>query len=634
MYTDMVGYTALGQRNESLSLALVEEQRKLIRPILSRHTGREVKTMGDAFLVEFPSALEAVRCAYDVQRATKEFNMTMPSEKGIHLRVGIHLGDVVDSQGDISGDAVNVASRIEQFADDGGVCLTRQVYESVRGKFEPEMQSLGPKSLKNVEEPLEVFRISMPWLIQGIERSSAQLDRRRVAILPFRNMSPDPNDEYFAEGMTEELITTLSKIGKLIVIARTSVMQYKNTIKRISDISKELGAGTLIEGSVRKSGNRVRITVQLLDSMTEGHVWAENYDKQLDDVFAIQSEIAEKVAKELRVQLVESDKEKLEKIPTTSTEAYVLYLKGRYFWNERTRDGISKAIRYFEEAVNRDERYALAYTGLADCYYILQNWAYAKPSEVLPKAKEYADKALLLEETLAEAHVSLAHILTCNWEIEQAARELRRAIQLNPNYARAHQFYGNLICKPRGDFEEALTAIEEAERLDPLSPMIGANKGDILLAAGRYTAAAQKYSEVIQANPEFFYAHMMLGEALVATGSFEEGIAAIKRSLEISPGNPVLLSRLASSYAVAGRTDEATDQLGELKQISELRFVPSSLVAEVYSSLRQPDIAFLWLDKALGEHGNSIVQDIRDPPFDAIRSDPRFLTLIRRLGLL
>ncbi|PYS58052.1 MAG: hypothetical protein DMF76_20465, partial [Acidobacteria bacterium] len=263
MFTDMVGYTALGQKNESLSLTLAEEQRTLLRPIFKRHAGREVKSMGDAFLVEFPSALEAVRCAYDIQRATREFNITLPEEQRVHLRVGVHLGDVVESQGDISGDAVNVASRIENLADDGGVCLTRQVYDHVQNKFELPLISLGPKSLRNVISSIDVYRMVMPW-DDAKAITATEHDTRRIVILPFANISPDPTDEYFSDGMTDELIAVLSKINGLRVVARTSAMRFKGEKATAGRIGEELKVGSLIEGSVRKSKNRVRITVELV----------------------------------------------------------------------------------------------------------------------------------------------------------------------------------------------------------------------------------------------------------------------------------------------------------------------------------------------------------------------------------
>src|SRR5438093_766744 len=306
MFTDMVGYTALGQTNETLSLALVNEQRKLIRPILIKHNGREVKTIGDSFLVAFSSALDAVRCAYDIQRITREFNISLPEARKLHLRIGVHLGDVVESQGDISGDAVNVASRIEQLAEDGGVCLTRQVYDHVQNKFELPLNSLGLRSLKNVNAPVEVFKIEMPWHEERAPQPT-QFDMNRIAVLPFVNMSPDHGDEYFADGITEELIDRLSQLSELRVIARTSMMIYKRKEKKASEIAKELRVGSLIEGSVRKAGNRIRITVQLIDGGTEEHLWSSRYDKDLDDVFAIQSDIAERVTDQAKVHLLDSE---------------------------------------------------------------------------------------------------------------------------------------------------------------------------------------------------------------------------------------------------------------------------------------------------------------------------------------
>src|SRR5437870_10731631 len=262
MFTDLVGFTALGQRNESLALSGLDERRELLRPIFIKHSGREVKTIGESFLVDFPSALSAVRCAYEIQKTAREFNNSIVEERRVHLRIGIHLGDILEVHGDISGDAVNVASRIESLADSGGVCLTRQVYDQVQNKFEVPLTSLGNKSLKNLRAPMEVFRMVMPWEAPG-SVSSIDRDARRIVILPFANISPDIADEYFADGMTDELIAVLSKFGSLRVVARTSVRRLKVEKATANRIGQELKVGSLIEGSVRTSKNRVRITVQL-----------------------------------------------------------------------------------------------------------------------------------------------------------------------------------------------------------------------------------------------------------------------------------------------------------------------------------------------------------------------------------
>ncbi len=368
MFTDMVGYTSLSQKNEALGLELLQEHRRLLRPLFPKHNGREIKTIGDSFLVEFASALEALRCAFDIQQLLNELDVNRPPEKRILLRVGIHLGDVVHSEKDVQGDAVNVASRIEPLASPGGITITEQVYHQIRNKFEFPFVSLGQQSLKNVHDPVEVYRVVLPWEMQLSNEPS--LEKRRIAVMPFTNISPDPRDEYFADGMTEELISTLSRIGELRVISRTSVMHYKGTSKNLGEIARELRVGSILEGSVRKASDDLRITAQLIDTGNDEHLWSQDYDRKLENVFAIQREIAQSVAEVLKIRLLSGEKKSIEKRPTENTEAYALYLKGRYYWNERVRDSNDKAVRCFEEAVKLDPNYALAYSGLADCYLI------------------------------------------------------------------------------------------------------------------------------------------------------------------------------------------------------------------------------------------------------------------------
>lgn len=294
MFTDIAGYTALSQKNEALALKLLKEHRKVIRPFITKHKGKEIKTIGDAFLVEFASALDAIRCAYEIQQSLHEKNESRVPEKQIAVRIGIHLGDVVHDEKDVYGDAVNVASRIEPLAEAGGISLSEQVYHQIRNKFEFPLVSLGRKNLKNVELPVEVYKIVLPWMNE--EREEVNYDKRRIAVLPFANISPDPNDEYLADGLTEELITRLAKMSGLKTIARTSVLPYKNKEMSIEDIARELKVGTIVEGSVRRAGDKLRLTVQLIDSQSSEHLWAETYDRDLKNVFEIQSDIAECVS--------------------------------------------------------------------------------------------------------------------------------------------------------------------------------------------------------------------------------------------------------------------------------------------------------------------------------------------------
>ncbi len=632
MFTDMVGYTALGQRDESLSLALLEEHRKMLRPIFARHNGREIKAIGDAFLVEFASALDAVRCAYDIQRASREFNFSLPSEKRIHLRIGIHLGDVVEAQGDILGDAVNVASRIEHLAKDGGVCLTQQVFDHVQSKFELSLVSLGKQALKNVKVPIEAYRIVMPWEETGVEREV--LDRRRVAVLPFYNMSPNPDDEYFADGLTEELITTLSKIGEISVISRTSVMQYRKSPKHARDVGKELDAGTIMEGSVRKAGNLVRITVQMVDAEKDRHLWAESYDRNLQDIFAIQTDIAKRVADVLRVKILAGEKEQIEKKPTTSTEAYTLYLKGRYYWNERSKEGLTKAIEYFRQAIQLDPTYALGYSGLADCHFIIAQWGFEDPSANFQKAETFVTKALGLDEKLAEAHTTLAGVLQYfEYDQARAEEEFRRAIDLRPSYATAHQWY-HLFLSGQERWEEAYAEITRALDQDPLSLIINDNLAYFFLVRKEYDRAIEILKKVLEMKPDFLDAHRVLLDVQLLTSKYDEAWQEAVMISKLSNGSTDGKGAQALVYAKMGKAEEARRLLAELEKRprGEGNVHPSS-IGLIFFMLGEMDRGFEWLEKAYEERDGYLPLLKTSPYLDPIRSDPRYHSLLSRMGL-
>jgi len=631
MFTDMVGYTALGQRDESLSLALLEANRKMLRPIFARHNGREIKTIGDAFLVEFASALDAVRCAYDIQRASREFNISLPSEKRIHLRIGIHLGDVVEAQGDILGDAVNVASRIQHLAGDGGVCLTQQVFDHVQSKFELSLVSLGKQALKNVRAPIEAYRIIMPWEA-GVERE--MLDRKRVAVLPFYNMSPNPDDEYFADGMTEELITTLSKIGEISVISRTSVMQYRKAPKNVKDVGKELDAGTILEGSVRKAGNMVRIAVQMVDAGKDKHLWAESYDRNLHDIFAIQTDIAKRVADALRVNILAGEKEQIEKKPTISTEAYTLYLKGRHYWNERSKEGVTKAIEYFKQALKLDPNYALGYSGLADCHLILAQWGFEDPSTNFQKAEALVTKALELDRNLAEAHAALAAIFFYfEYDQARAEEEFRRAIELRPNYSTGHQWY-HLFLLCHGRWEESYAEIVKALELDPFSLIMNDNLGFYFFARKDYERAMEQSKKVLEMKPDFTSAHWTLMSAQLLASKYDEAQEEAMMISRLSNGVLAGKQALALAFAKIGKAEEARRLLAELEERpKEEEYVYPSRIALILFVLGEVDRGFEWLEKAYEEHDGNLPFLRANPLYDSVKSDPRYLSILKRMGL-
>ena len=634
MYTDLVGYTALGQRNEALSLAVVEEQRRLIRPILAKHNGREVKTMGDASLVVLPSALDAVRCAYDVQRTTREYNFALPYDRSIHLRVGVHLGDVIESAGDVFGDAVNIASRIETLAEDGGVCITRQVYDQVQNKFELPFKSLGPRSLKNVNLPIEVYRIVMPW--EGTTRS----DKTRIAVLPFLNISPDPNDEYFSDGITDELISTISKIQELGVIARTSAMKYKGSGKGIAEIGRELQVGSILEGTVRKAGSKLRITVQLIDPQTEEDMWTESYDRELQDVFGIQSDIAKRVAEALKVRLRAGETQGIESIPTANIEAYGLYLKGRISWNSRTREGLDEAVRYFEAAVKLDPKYARAYSGLADCYIIYGDYGWLEPREAFPRARENALRSLEIDPRQAESHVSLAAVYSnYEWRWREAESEFREAIELGPSYATAQQWYGLFLLFIRGKVDEAYDRFEKAHDLDPLSKIINDNLRYALVLKGRRREAIDQLKSDLVADPDRANTRTHLGVAYYLDSRIDEAIDQFRTVVEM-PGSDIGEKvDLAMLLGIAHQNPEAERLLTEILEATRTRYVPKIWIAEVLFAMGRMDEGFVYLDGACEErsasldHGNSIFTLRIWPSFGELLKDSRWADFEERLGL-
>jgi TolB-like protein/Tfp pilus assembly protein PilF len=623
MFTDIVGYTALGQKNESLSLALVDNQRKLVRPILKRHEGREVKTMGDAFLVEFASALNAVRCAYEIQKAAREFNSSLSEERKVHLRVGVHLGDIVESEGDISGDSVNVASRIESLADDGGVCITRQVYDQVQNKFELPLESLGVRMLKNVKPPMEVYKIVMPWSEMKTS-PSGQPDKRRIAILPFSNISANPADEYFADGMTEELIATMSRIGGLKVIARTSVMGYKGGQKKISDVAKELEVGTVLEGSVRKAGERLRITVQLIDSQTSDHMWAESYDRELRDVFAVQSDIAKTVAEALKVQLLSSERAIMEKKQTVDPEAYALYLKGRYLWNERTRESVNKAIKYFEHAARIDPRFAPAYSGLADCYNVLLDYSWMDPALAGDLARDFSEKAIAMDDSLAEAHASLSLTLTNRfWDFTRAETEMKRAIELRPNYAPAYHWYGVLLFQLGRPIAEAYSMVQRALDLDPYSRVLNMVAANSLAMLGEKQAAMARYKELVDLYPDFAALRFWISQVHAWASEYEAAIDEARKAFEID-NTPLNKLNLAWVYAVAGKREEARKTLDDVLSHPGTEYMSPVAVGEVELAMGSPDEGYRWLEKGLEQRDPNLLYFAAIPWFKKYQSDPRW----------
>ena len=625
MVTDMVGFTAMGQRNEDLSLALLEDQRGVLRPIFGRHGGSEIKTIGDGFLVEFSNALEAVRCAYEIQRTSREVNYARPTERKLLLRVGVHLGDVVESQGDISGDAVNVASRIEALAEIGGVCVTRQVYDQVHNKFELPLASLGPRSLKNVVVPLELYRMVMPWNDETAG-GPAHLDKSRIAILPFVNISADPHDEFFADGLTEELIASLALVKGLKVIARTSVMNYKKKEKNVSEIGKELGVGTVVEGSVRKAANRIRVTVQVIDVPTEEHLWASSYDDSLDDIFAVQRDIAAKVTASLPSRIATPGAALPSLRETRDIPAYLSFLQGQALVYHHEEEPLRQSLKFFEEALKKDPTFSRAHASAARAYIRLGEEGYISWAEAIERGRAAAERARAISPDLAEAHCMLAALgFMADAPNDEIEAEARKAVELNPNLGEAYDVLGQMEAL-KGNPILWVSYVEVAYQLDPLSPITILYLGRAYFDSGRIEDAMEHWKRTLHLDPVGSYRGM--ADYYFVRGDLGMAAAMVKEMERIGPTNEA--TYLNRGYLAALQGDKATalEMVAKLDATHEPGWSRSSSAGYIYFALGDVDKFFDYMFTAAKDHTLQFTRVRYSPLFSKARTDPRFRELI------
>jgi len=633
MFTDMVGYTASTQSNEARTLELLRELERLVRPLLKRHKGREIKSTGDGFLVEFDSALKAVQCGVDIQRRIYERN----SRTGVtpfQIRIGIHLGDVEQRGTDILGDAVNIAARIEPVAEPAGICVSDAVHQQVWNKLSDKLEKLPPKALKGLQVPVDIYRVVLPWKVSEAPPGSFGLNG--LAVLPFTNISPDPKDEYFADGLTEELITVISHIRELRVIARTSVMQYKSTAKPVSQIGAELCVSSILEGSVRKAGNRLRITAQLIDVGSQGHAWAATYDRELDDVFAIQTEIAEKTAEALRLELLGPRGELTRKKPTSNLAAYDLYLQGLHAAHQQTIEARSQSIPLFEEAIRKDPEFSLAYSHLANMY-LESVGSTLRPHEAFPRAKKLVAKALELDSDSSDAHAAagnLAYQQDLDWAVAEA--EFKRAISLNPSNVSARWWYTDLLMVLQR-YDEAKEENRMAIQLDPLweAPRIGRALIDSL--SGDIESAIARIEEILARSPGNYHLHSGLGWMYLRAGRKDAARkeAEILSDLPFAPGPDydVLRRQRASLWAVLGKPEEARRLINEWEEAPGTTYVNPVAIAAVHAALGEKDEALKALERAYREGERWLPWAYSDAVFDSIRDNSRFRAMLEKLNL-
>jgi adenylate cyclase len=626
MFTDIVGYTRLAQSDESLALELLEEHRGVLRPAFQAHGGTEVKTMGDAFLVEFRSALEALLCAVEMQEKMRVRNAGVPTPRRLDLRIGIHVGDIVHRQGDVQGDAVNVASRIEPLAEPGGICISQQVFDQVRNKTDLTIERMKEIRLKNVKVPLEVYRVLPPLPHDGpSKKDEHRAPRERLAVLPFVNISPDPGDEYFADGLTEELISRLSEIRGLKVIARTSVMSYKRTGKKVSEIAAELGVGSIVEGSVRKAGNKIRVTVQLVDAGTEEHLWASNYNKELDDIFAIQSDVASRVAGSLSSGFfggLQRD--------TGDIEAYTLYLRGLQASHASTESSLRESVTLFDRAVERDPSFVRAQAALSSAWGKIVSGGYEDFRLISEKAEPAARAALEAGPDFAEAHAAMANVHFLLDRFDEGAAECEEAIRINPNLSEAHALLGLLYAHHRS-LDESLRELQRAYELDPLSFNGLIYLEMVAQVAGRSILALEILEKMKVLSPNNPRAYVGTAEYYMKEGDFPRAQEALDIARRLGPSEPLIKLNQGILYAMEGRRREADEMLDEvLKDKSES--VRLYGVLYIQAALGNVDAAFGALDRMAETHSWPFLLKVH-PLFEGLRRDPRYPEFCRKVGL-
>jgi len=676
LFVDIVGYSKL----------LINEQRALLDTLnqIIRNTDefRSAETAGPLIkiptgdgmaLVFYNSPESAVECALEISRALKEHPQ-------LQLRMGVHSGPVsgvidVNERANVAGAGINLAQRVMDCGDAGHILLSKRVAEDLDqyGHWQPHLHDLGecevkhgvrlhvvnlftedlgnpqlPKKVQSLKKRSARVRwagmtaalFALAAIIAGIAifsryraRSTPVASEKSIAVLPFDNLSRDPENAYFSEGIQDEILTRLAKIAELKVISRTSTQRFKSSPGDLPRIAQQLGVANILEGSVQKPSDQVRVNVQLIHAATDTHLWAETYDRKLTDVFAVESEIAKAVAERLQAKLTGTAEHVLASRPTENPEAHQLYLKGRYFWNKRTTENLKKAIDYFEQAIGKDPAYALAYSGLADVHAVLPYYAATAPKDDAQKALAAARKAVELDESLAEAHTSLANALVLNLQFSASVPEFQRAIELNPNYATAHHWYGEEL-QGEGRFDEAVAELKRAHELDPLSLVINCILGSTLAVADRDDEAMEQLRKTIEMDPTFDLTHWFLGQVCENKGQLAEAITQYEKATQLNP-DPAVLASLARAYALAGRKEEAQKILDNLTTISRQRYVPAYSLAVIHLSLGDKEEALRLLEKSYDDRApfdTGLFASIKiDRRLHPLRGEPRFEALARKV---
>lgn len=605
LVADVVGWSRQMERDEEATLrALKRVRANVIDPGILRYRGRIVKNTGDGVLVEFASVVDSLRCALEIQESLAKSPKTV-EDPGLQLRIGVNLGDVIVDGDDIFGDGVNVAARLQTLSDEGGICISHAVWEQVRGRVIAEIEDRGDIQVKNIERPIRVYAVRAAPDAIVAPPGPAEAPKgtpKSIAVLPFANMSSDPENEFFSDGISEELIGLLTKLPQLRVSSRTSSFAFKTKNLNVRTIAAELGVKTVLEGSVRRAGNRVRITAQLIDADADSHLWSETYDRDLDDIFAVQDEIAHRIVDALEISLSPSQERAIQKIPTSDVRAYDCYLRGRKFFYEQQGGSMDQALRMFGQAIEIDPGFARAHAGIADAAAYKYTF-YDRAEAHLEQADAASRKALELDPELAEAHAARGHVLALQKRHDEAATEFETAIRLDSQLYEAYFFYARCLFM-RGDLQKSALLYEKASAVQPedykapiLVSSIYERLGESQAARIATLRGLQTVERHIELNPDDQRALALGANVQLQIGSRERALEWARRAMTLNPGSSTVYYNLACFYVRAGEVDKALECLKK-------RIEGGALPRE-------------WIDN--------------DSDFDPIRDDPRFQALISRL---
>jgi len=646
MFTDIEGYTSIMQENERKAVQLRNRHRGILQKEHARFDGRIIQYYGDGTLSIFKSTIQAVHCALAMQKA---FTGTEP----VPVRMGLHSGDIVFDEEQIYGDGVNIASRIESLGVAGSVLLSDKIQDELLNHPELKTVSVGFYQFKNVKRLVEVFALDHEGLVipkqgsltgktseklppHGTARQKRETlaPEKSIAVLPFINLSNDPEQEYFSDGIGEEILNSLSGLKDLKVASRSSSFQFHGKNIDLGEVKDKLGVSTVLHGSIRKQGQRLRLTVQLINVDDGFHLWSEKYDRSLDDVFAIQEEVALAVTEKLKLTLQEKERSQIRNDCTSNPEAYELYLKGRYYSNKRGAS-ILTGMHYFQLAIDLDPGFALAWSGYADASLMAAFYGLLPSGLVMEKARHAAEQALKLAPMRCEAYCSLACYYTClEWNWEAAEKNFITALEINPKYAQAHFWYGSLyLCWARGDFMGAITHGRIAMELEPMSAISLGMYGSILYSVGQYSEALRLCKKGLEIDGESFTCHLFLGLTYLGLKQYEEGVKVFEHLVQITNRFHFSVNTLIVAYCMTWKFHAAQQLMEELKHRSSREHVSAALLGISAACLDQLDEAFEYLEKACSEH-EPILLCLKYQPWvpDSLKEDPRFQKVLERVG--